>query len=46
PMPALAAVSYAYDLGFPVRVKSDYLPRFLVEGDFPRLAWPDPDWVK
>jgi Immunity protein 49 len=41
---ALAAVCYAHDKGFKVDVKSDYLPEFLINGDFPKLEWPDPEW--
>jgi hypothetical protein len=24
--------------------QSDYLPEFLIKGDFPKLEWPDPEW--
>lgn len=41
---ALAAVCYAHDKGFKIDVKSDYLPEFLINGDFPKLEWPDPEW--
>jgi hypothetical protein len=41
---ALAAASYMNDMGLPVTVKSDYLPDFLIKGDFPKLEWPDPAW--
>jgi Immunity protein 49 len=41
---ALAAVCYAHDKGFKIEVKSDYLPEFLINGDFPKLEWPDPEW--
>ena len=41
---ALAAVCYAHDKGMKVEVKSDYLPEFLINGDFPKLEWPDPEW--
>ncbi len=41
---ALAACCYAHDKGFKITVKSDYLPEFLIKGDFPKLEWPDPEW--
>jgi hypothetical protein len=41
---ALAAVCYAHDKGFKIEVQSDYLPEFLIKGDFPKLQWPDPEW--
>ncbi len=41
---ALAAVCHAHDKGFKIDVKSDYLPEFLINGDFPKLEWPDPEW--
>ncbi len=41
---ALAAVCYAHDKGFKIEVQSDYLPEFLIKGDFPKLEWPDPEW--
>lgn len=41
---ALAAVCYAHDQGIPIEVRSDYLPDFLIRGNFPKLQWPDPEW--
>jgi hypothetical protein len=40
----LAAACYLHDLGMQIEVKSDYLPEFLINGDFPKLEWPDPEW--
>jgi hypothetical protein len=40
----LMAVIYAGFRGFKVNLKSDYLPEFLIKGDFPKLEWPDPEW--
>ncbi len=40
----LMAVIYAGFRGFKINLQSDYLPEFLVKGDFPKLEWPDPEW--
>jgi hypothetical protein len=43
---AVAALCYAHDHGLKITVQSDYLPEFLIKGDFPKLEWPDPEWKK
>jgi hypothetical protein len=42
---ALAACAYAHDLGMKVTVTSDYIPDFLIRGNFPRVRWPNPEWI-
>jgi hypothetical protein len=44
-MPALAACALAFDRGMKITVKSDYLPVFLIKGEY-RMQWPDLEWVK
>jgi hypothetical protein len=44
-MPALAACALAFDRGMKITVKSDYLPVFLIKGEY-RMHWPDLEWVK
>jgi len=34
-----AAAAYAYDQGMEIKIKSDYTPQFLIEGDFERTYW-------
>jgi hypothetical protein len=42
---ALAAVCYAHDKGMKIEVQSEYLPEFLIKGEY-RMHWPDLEWVK
>lgn len=42
----LAACCYAHDHGINITVKSDYIPEFLIFGEFPKLKWPNPEWIK
>lgn len=42
---ALAACAYAHDLGMEITVSSDYIPEFLIRGGFPRVKWPNPEWI-
>ena len=43
---ALAACCYAHDHGINITIKSDYIPEFLIRGEFPKLKWPNPEWIK
>lgn len=42
---AISTSAFAYENGYRIKVHSEYLPLFLVEGDFQKVRWPDPNWI-